>query len=179
MRPAESFLSQPVRSLQTMLRVIAEADGVSPPVIPDGIYGPQTMAAVSYFQKQHGLRVTGVTDQAVWDAVVAVYEPALIAVARAEPITVLLEPNQILRHGDRHPVLFLAQAVLTVLSQSYAGIPAPEVTGILDAATADALEAFQSLNGIAATGKLDRATWQRLALQYPLASSRWLRREER
>ena len=46
MRPAESFVAQPVRSLQTMLRVIAEADRTLPTVIPDGIYGQETITAV-------------------------------------------------------------------------------------------------------------------------------------
>ena len=40
MRPAESFIEQPVRSLQTMLRVLAEDDQRLPTVVPDGIYGP-------------------------------------------------------------------------------------------------------------------------------------------
>ena len=34
MRPNESFVSQPVRSLQTMLRVLAEDDRTLPTVIP-------------------------------------------------------------------------------------------------------------------------------------------------
>ena len=46
MRPNESFVEQPVRSLQSMLRVIAEDDPRLPVLIPDGIYGPETMAAV-------------------------------------------------------------------------------------------------------------------------------------
>ena len=47
MRPDESFVGQPVRSLQTMLRTLAEADDRYNSVIPDGVYGPQTVAAVS------------------------------------------------------------------------------------------------------------------------------------
>ena len=49
MRPVESFVGQPIRSLQTMLRVIAQNDAAHPDVIPDGIYGPETVAAVSAF----------------------------------------------------------------------------------------------------------------------------------
>ena len=44
MRPNESFVGQPVRSLQTMLRVIAELDENQPSVVPDSIYGPNTVA---------------------------------------------------------------------------------------------------------------------------------------
>ena len=45
MRPEASFIEQPVRSLQTMLRVISQDDSRYPAVIPDGIYGPDTMHA--------------------------------------------------------------------------------------------------------------------------------------
>ena len=71
MRPPDSFISQPIRSLQTMLRVLAENDDRYVPIIPDGIYGPETVRAVSTFQRYHGLPITGVTDQATWEAVVA------------------------------------------------------------------------------------------------------------
>ena len=47
MRPPESFIGQPIRCLQTMLRVLAEYDESYLPMIPDGIYGPETMAAVT------------------------------------------------------------------------------------------------------------------------------------
>ena len=47
MRPVESFVGQPIRSLQTMLRVIAESDPRHESIIPDGIYGPETISAVS------------------------------------------------------------------------------------------------------------------------------------
>ena len=62
MRPEESFLQQPVRSLQSMLRVLSERDSRYQSVIPDGIYGPSTVSAVSAFQRIHGIPVTGVTD---------------------------------------------------------------------------------------------------------------------
>ena len=58
MRPGESFVEQPIRSLQTMLRVIAEDDRRLPIIIPDGIYGPSTMVAVTAFQRREGIPIT-------------------------------------------------------------------------------------------------------------------------
>ena len=55
MRPLESYISQPIRSLQTMLRVIGEDDATLPPVVPDGIYGQQTIQAVTAFQRKYAL----------------------------------------------------------------------------------------------------------------------------
>lgn len=171
MRPNESFIGQPVRSLQTMLRVLSKHDDRYQRVIPDGIYGPQTMSAVSVFQRSHGLPVTGVTDQATWDAVVAAYEPALILETEAQPLEIILNPNEVLRRGDESPYLYVAQALLMVLSQVYESIGRPSQNGILDAQTADALASFQSLSGLPMTGALDKITWKHLALHFPLAAN--------
>ena len=170
MRPPESFVAQPVRSLQTMLRVISESDPTQPSVIPDGIYGQNTMAAVSAFQRRKGLPATGITDQNTWDLIVAEYEPVLILVGEAQPIEVILDPNQVIRRGEQHPNLYLAQGMLIVLSQAYGSIPAPGMNGILDLPTADSISAFQQLSLLPATGELDKITWDALARHYPLAS---------
>ena len=170
MRPNESFIGQPVRSLQTMLRVIAESDDLQPSVIPDGIYGPQTVTAVSTFQRRNGLPITGITDEQTWDRIVAAYEPALIAVGPVQPLEIILEPKQVIRRGEENPNLYLVQAILIVLSQSYGSITAPAVTGILDIPTANALTEFQLLTLLPATGELDRETWRNLALHYPMAT---------
>lgn len=172
MRPPEAFIAQPVRSLQTMLRVIAQEDERQPSLIPDGIYGNQTTAAVSAFQRNHGLPVTGMTDQDTWEQIVAVYEPALIRVGPAQPLEIILDPGKVIRRGDREPNVYILQAVLIVLSEIYSSITPPGMNGILDEATAAALEAFQELSGLPTTGELDKVTWKQLALHYPLASNR-------
>lgn len=170
MRPNESFVGQSVRSLQTMLRVIAENDELQPSVIPDGIYGPQTATAVSTFQRRNGLPITGVADQDTWEQIVSAYEPALVAVGPVQPIEIILEPGQIIRQGDSNPNIYLVQAILTVLSKTYGSITAPEVTGILDIPTSNALSEFQVLALLPSTGELDRETWRHLALHYPMAT---------
>lgn len=171
MRPPESFVGQPIRSLQTMLRVIAENDPSHVAIVPDGIYGPETVRAVSTFQRKHGLPVTGVTDQTTWETVVAIYEPALIQQDSAYPLDIILNPGQIIRKGERSPHLHLVQAMLVVLSEVYESIAQPSTSGLLDDATADSLASFQALSGLPMTGNLDKITWKHLALQYPLAAN--------
>ena len=171
MRPPESFIGQPIRSLQTMLRVIAENDPSHVRIVPDGIYGPETVRAVSTFQRNHGLSVTGITDQATWDAIVAVYEPALVEQDAAYALEIILNPGQVIRRGERNPNLYLVQGILLMLEESYGSIGPLSVTGILDDATADALATFQQLCGLPITGNLDKHTWKHLVLQYPLAAN--------
>ena len=167
MKPEASFLNQPIRSLQTMLRTLAEYDSRHETLIPDGIYGPATVSAVSRFQRLHGLPATGITDQTTWEQIVAEYEPALIQIAEAQVIDIILEPNQVIRKGERHPHIYIVQAILAVLQDAYQSIGPVNHNGVLDEATASALSAFQGLSGLPMTGHLDKGTWKALALHYP------------
>lgn len=172
MRPTESFVGQPIRSLQTMLRVIAEDDPSLPTVVPDGFYEQQTMTAVSAFQRRYGLPVTGVADQATWDAVVPVYEKALINVDKAQPIEIIFEPGQVFRLGDSSPYLYLLQSMLLYLAQEHTSLEPVSHNGVLDSPTSQALAAFQVLAGLPPTGELDRMTWKFLVNQFTLNANR-------
>ena len=172
MKPEASFLNQPIRSLQTMLRTLAEYDPRHETLIPDGIYGPATKSAVSKFQRIHGLPVTGVTDQQTWEQIVALYEPALIQMSEAQMLDVILDPKEVIRRGQRHPHIYIVQAILAVLEDAYGSIGPVNHNGLLDEPTAAAIAAFQGLSGLPMTGNLDKITWKALALHYPHASRR-------
>lgn len=171
MRPNESFVGQPIRSLQTMLRVIAENDESLPSVIPDGIYGTNTTTAVSTLQRRTGLPVTGVADQTTWEAIVAAYELALVEIDEAEPLNIILNPRQVIRRGEENPNIYIVQAILTVLSEHYASITPPSMTGILDVPTSNSISSFQQMTLLPMTGELDKHTWKHLALHYPMAAN--------
>ena len=168
MRPSESFVEQPVRSLQTMLRVLAEDDSRLPTVVPDGIYGPTTTNAVSAIQRMQGLPVTGITDQQTWDHIVALYEPALIRVGKAQPIEIILDAGQVFRYGDSSPYIYLLQSMLTQLSHDTPVIIPPGHSGIMDNETVLSLTAFQKLSDLPETGEFDKFTWKHLVHQFTL-----------
>lgn len=172
MKPEDSFTGQSIRSLQTMLRVIGEADGIVPPLVPDGIYGQSTISAVSAFQRQNGLPPTGITDQTTWEKIAEAYDPALVRVGEAQPIEIILEPDQVFRRGDRSPYLYLLQGILRSLADDFNTIDPPESSGTLDATTAQALAAFQLLAGLPTTGELDRMSWRYLAHHFSLFANR-------
>ena len=172
MRPEESFVGQPIRSLQTMLRVLAEDDRTLPSVISDGIYGQDTLTAVSAFQRRHGLPVTGVADNDTWDAIVRAYEPALVRIGPAQPIEIIMNPGKVYRLGDSSPYLYLLQSMLLYLSQLHPSIGTPTHNGTLDSATSEALAGFQILAGLSPTGELDKETWKYLVTQFTLNANR-------
>lgn len=172
MRPAESFIEQPIRSLQTMLRVIAEDDGRLPTVVPDGIYGPTTLNSVTAFQRMYGLPITGITDQNTWDKIVEIYDDALIRIGPAESIEIIMEPGEVFRIGDSNAYIFLLQSILVQLSKDNPGISPPNHNGVFDNPTSEALAAFQVLAGLPPTGELDKITWKYLTKQFTLSASR-------
>lgn len=172
MKPGESFVGQPIRSLQTMLRTIAQVDPEQPSVIPDGVYAQQTADAVKAFQRNNGLEPTGVADQNTWDLIVEAYKPAQVETQPSEAIYITLNPGQVFEKGDRHPHMYLTQAMLTVLGEAYPGFPVPVINGVLDELTAESLAALQMLSDLPVTGNLDKQTWRHLVLHHAQASDR-------
>ena len=170
MRPPESFVEQPVRSLQTMLRIISLDDSSYPIIVPDGIYGPGTMNAVSAFQRKNGLPATGITDQPTWETIVEKYESALIRVENAAPIQIIMSPGQVYKAGDANPYIYLLQSMLTHLSQNHTAITPPSHSGILDEPTVRSISGFQKLSGLPVTGEFDKITWKHLVQQYQLGA---------
>ena len=171
MRPGESFVSMPVRSLQTMLRVISKAENRTMNVVPDGIYGRQTAAAVSSYQREHGIPATGVTDQATWDHIVRKYGNAVTNIGKAQGIEVILNPNRSFCSGDSGPWIGLAQSMLETIQKQFGMDGTVCHSGCMDPETCGCVEAFQKLNDLPSTGKIDRKTWKHLSLIFSLAAN--------
>lgn len=172
MKPDESFIGQPIRSLQTMLRTIAQIYPAQKSVVPDGIYTKQTEAAVSSFQRRKGLPITGIVNNITWDMIVSEYELCRVETAPAQSLQITINPGQVFRLGEENSHIPLLQTVLFVLSQTYESIPEPDYSGVLDEATQKSLIAFQIFSGLPPTGELDKKTWKNLALQYTQVTDR-------
>ena len=172
MRPEESFVGQPVRSLQTMLRLLSYEDPRLPTVVPDGIYGPGTVQAVNAFQRTHVLPETGVADQETWDAIADAYSAARADQQSSIPLEIQLDPGGCINPGDCHPYVYLLQTILLLLSMDCPNIDAPKHTGVMDECTVQALKQFQKLCGIEETGVADKAAVRHLAAHFALHNHR-------
>ena len=170
MKPTESFIDQPIRSLQTMLRVIALDDPTIPLIVPDGIYGQTPLRAVTAFQRRENLPLTGITDQRTWDAIVRSYQPAQARVGKAEPIEIIMDRNQVFSLGDEGPYILLMQSMLIWLFSFEEETPALQHNGRFDKDTQNALIAFQELAGLEPTGELDKYTWMHLSRHFTLSA---------
>lgn len=179
MREREEFIARPILSLQTMLRMVALGNARLVPVIPDGIFGTNTTAAVTAFQRHYRLPVTGVVDHDTWMRLVREYNGALVTYGPAEPLELLFAPRQILAAGERNDHVYLVQALLTVLSEKNLGLPAPGLTGAMDPETVRSVKAFQHRADLPENGEVDRKTWQHLSKFYTAATGDGCARREK
>ncbi len=168
-RAPEFYLGKPIFSLQTMLRQISFLDQRVLPVIPDGVFGANTFAAVRSFQTAYGLPPTGRADLATWNAVADAYQAALTAVF-APTVMPSWPMGQTIRPGGQDGSLYLVQAMLHALAEQFSGLTAPPLTGILDQPTASGLRWIQAASGLKQTGALDSATWLHLSGLYRIAA---------
>ncbi len=153
-----------VYDLQTLLQSVLPEQGIS----RDGIFGAETEQAVRAFQQKKGLKVSGIADQETWEALKKEYMEREIYRAPAEPLLLILQPNQLIRKGESNLHLYLIQGMLQALGQLDADVPTVTVNGELDGDTALALAWLQRLGGLSETGELDKNTWRHLAKQYRL-----------
>ena len=166
----EDYVKKPVRSLQTMLQTLCAVFPPLPNVIPDGIYGDATCAAVAAFQTFSGLTATGIADHETWNALVACYLHHAPRVLPPEPLRIVLQPGQTIAPGERNLHVYLVQAMLQALGQCYANSDPPAVTGILDASTQRAVRSLQALFGHEQTGVIDHRFWAYLTRLYTLSA---------
>ena len=128
------------------------------------------MQAVREFQRQQELPVTGETDNATWDQIVAVYTRKSPAVLPAAPVRIRWTPNQVLPAGSRNSHLFLMQAMPQALGRVFVNAPAVRATGVHDAASVAAVRWLQKLSGLPQTGAIDQTTWAYLSGLYTLTT---------
>lgn len=168
MRTEEDYLQKPIRSLQTMLRVISAAEGTIPSVVPDGIYGEDTQAAVAAFQLANGLPVTGMTDERTWNSVADVYCRQSPCVLPAAPLRIVLQPHQRIVRAERNRHVYLIQAMLCALRETFSEIPQTEVNGVHGEGSVEAIRWLQRKAGLPEDGEIDQTVWQYLVGLYTL-----------
>lgn len=165
----EKSTGRPAAGLQAMLRLIARYDPNIPSVIPDGVYGRETLTAVAAFQQRAGLPVTGVADAATWRAARAAYLRAAAELGPAEPLRPVWQSGQVIRIGERNGHMPLIRAMLDAVAARFPSLPAPGSGTLHDEASAEAVRWLQSRAGLPPTGEITRETWKFLVRLYRTA----------
>ncbi|MDR0889461.1 MAG: peptidoglycan-binding protein [Oscillospiraceae bacterium] len=155
-----------IRTLQFILRALAQQDGAPNPIVPDGIYGPKTRNAVLVFQRQNELPMTGEVDYATWEALEIAYRHITIQYDPAAPLQIVLSPYQTINPGEDNTHTLLIQALFQGLGKHYVNTPPCPSHGKYDSATEEAVRWLQSCGGLPITGVVDKPTWAELTRVY-------------
>ncbi len=160
------FIGQPVRSLQAMLREIAYHHPAIPRLVPDGIFGEETLEAVMIFQREWKLPVTGVVDNGTWDTVVLAFRDAREALALPLPTNGFPARDYQIFPGQVCIYLLAMQAMSHSLSYVLADLEPVTINGIHTGASVRNAVAIQRSGGLPETGVVDMPTWNLLARLY-------------
>ena len=159
-----------VTVVQTSLNRIGQNYPAIPKVSPvDGIFGPQTEAAVKAFQQIFSLDPDGIVGRASWYQIVRVYVAVLkLAELQSEgqEFFFIQEYPEFLSLGDTGVLVEQLQYMLSVLSSFLPQVPDPGMSGIFDNATLNAVRGFQRYAGLPVTGSVGEATWDAIFEQF-------------
>lgn len=154
----EKQKQQHIRELQTFLHGLSH---VRPTIhiIPDGIYGKNTTAAVQEFQKQNHLQATGKTDTETWNALASAYRNEV----QSPTMQISIFPPGIPFYslGDTGTAVWILQSILASLAY-YENLPEVIPNGTYDMPTQNAVLAFQKSTTLPSTGRVDFPTWNHI-----------------
>lgn len=157
---------KPIAVMQSYLRLISRFYPNIPSVFSDGIFGENTTAAVTQFQKEFDLPVTGNIDLATWNMVVQVWQRLEQLCQGCGEYNLGVHGSEIVvaTLGEEHnPLVPMLQSILQTMAARFNNMPEVSATGVYDEATAQAVRQFQKLAGLPSEDAfLDRVTWNRL-----------------
>lgn len=170
--PARSGITQPVRNLQTFLRVISQFNSAIPAVIPDGIFGAQTQSAVRAFQADYGLPETGVVDENTWDEILAAFDAITLLQGDLLSLDIFPVNSATIVPGENSVHLFVIQAMLWSLSRRFYNLGRLRITGVHDAPSVSTVQRLQEIFDMEPTGVIDSMTFAHMAHLYRAFISR-------
>jgi len=163
----EGMASPGVRELQYLLAVVGEFVDELPVISIDGVFGPETRAAVEAYQRRFSLPIDGIVGRETWNSIYRTYRGILASLPSGyfDEVT-LLYPGFPLQIGDSGEYVSALQTYLNYISDTYTAIPKVDVDGNFGPATERAVRAFQTQFGLQNTGFVPSSTWYAITEVY-------------
>lgn len=161
------MVSQPVRSLQHMLRRLSLRHEFLPELQPDGRFGERTLEAVMLFQKHLHPPVTGVVDQHTWTAIRDEWLDLEWELAGPRQLRGFPEGERV-AVGESREFLYVVQAMFQALAHVLEEIEEERIDGIHSGSSVNNAMWLQNRAGLAQTGEMDWKTWDALSRLYEL-----------
>ncbi len=156
-----------VEVMQSYLRVLNYFNPEIPYVALDGIFGPETKAAVEAFQREEGLTPDGIIGRDTWNALRAAYERTIRSIPpQYSDYVGQLYPGYALVIGSTGSYVAEIQRYINDISEADPSIPSVNVDGIYGEQTAAAVRAIQQQAGLDVTGYVNWETWRRIVTLY-------------
>lgn len=167
----ETYLEGDVRPrvdlIQYALNVLSAYYPTIEGIAITGIFDEQTRQAVIAFQGTLNLESTGVVDSKTFEVMMSALFGILDSLTpEAVYLPTMRWPGIIFYPGDESPNIYIIQEMLSYISLVIPAIPYVLPNGIFDAATEQAVRAFQGTQGLEPTGIIDEETWNSITEAY-------------
>ena len=133
-----------------------------PVIAVDGVFGPETLAAVKALQRTFGLNEDGIVGVRTWNTLYNAYLGIIRTVPTqyTEGVTVPY-PGAPLRVGSDSDYVRLLQEYLNYIARSYPSVPTVNATGYFGPRTEETVIAFKEEFGLptANGGVVDATVW--------------------
>lgn len=155
-----------IREIQEYLRTVALTDNKYNELAVDGIYGSETAEAVRNYQSASGLPVTGTVDFETWERLSRDYFDAQTLLHESQSVQHFPSPQYVIRPNDSGNLVYILQAILNTLTQTWEGLANLAVNGEYDTPTENRVKELQGIGGFPQTGEVDRYFWDHLIAWY-------------
>lgn len=152
--------------LQEMLHQLTKGAPGQPTLIPSGRFDAETAEAVRWFQREHGLPVTGAVDRDTWDAIFQAYNQRIVQQQPPMAITPFDSGPISLCMGTQCCAIGLLQSMLWGLSHRFQNIQACPHTMTLDHETLLQVQKIQRISGSTPSETLTNDAWNQVAALY-------------
>lgn len=158
-----------VVTLQYFLTLLSFFNQQIPAPGIDGIYGSDTKASVTAFQRYAGLEPTGAVDKLTWDNIYGAYKGTIDYLEERqliEQVTPRPYPGVVLRRGDTGPSVLVFKTYLNYIASYFFGLAQGTENAVFDTRTQNAVRQFQQIFSLPVTGQVNEATWNAIADVY-------------